>query len=246
MPLKTFVASVAVIFSLTVSPIYASSWTVAATGTITSGFDGGGIFGAIGQNLAGDPYTLTIITDPNLNANDLSNHPSSSDTTGGTFYGVYGVQSTITATVNGESFTRIINPNISGIITGDSKFGQNIQGVWNSPGFSAIQSSNTGYAQTIDSFINGDINVNSGYAFLSSGSFNQSVTYTIQGGDTASVYWTYEGVINNGYSGVFSNFSGNITSISINQQTTVPIPAAFWLFGSAFTGLIGFMRRKLF
>lgn len=245
MLLKNLVAPVAVVLSLAVNPVYASSWTVSATGIISRGYDFAGIFGT-SQDLTGIPYTLTVTSDPSLNANDSSDPPWSSDTSGGSYYGVYGSPSTITATVNGQSFTRTIDPNIRGILAGDDSFGLNIQSVWNSPlSFSAIQSANFGYSQNAtDSQVGGRIDV-SNYAnsFLSSGGFDQSFTYAIQADDTSSSYWSYMSVTNGQY-GSFANFSGEITSISINPQVAVPIPAAIWLFGSCLVGLFGFARRK--
>jgi len=49
--------------------------------------------------------------------------------------------------------------------------------------------------------------------------------------------------------GVFQGYSANfdITSIttgSISPISTVPVPAAAWLFGSGLIGLVGLARRK--
>lgn len=244
MLLKNLVAPVAVALSLAVNPVYASSWTVSATGIISSGFDFAGIFGT-SQDLTGIPYTLTITSDPSLNADDSSDPPLISETSGGNSFGVYGSPSTITATVNGQSFTRTVDPNIRGILAGDGGYGMNNQSVWLlPPSYSSITSANYGYSQNATDRVAGDIHVsNDTNLFLSSSSFDQSLTYAIQVGDTSSSYWIYESVINGDY-GSYSKFSGAITSISINPEVTVPIPAAIWLFGSCLVGLFGFARRK--
>ena len=119
MSFKNLIFLVAAVLALTVSPVYAASWTVSATGIITDGY-GGGLF-KTSYTIVGDSYTLTITTNPNLNSNKYSTNY----TTGGSYFGDYGAIGTITATVKGISVTDIINPNINGTISAWNNYGNN-------------------------------------------------------------------------------------------------------------------------
>jgi hypothetical protein len=46
--------------------------------------------------------------------------------------------------------------------------------------------------------------------------------------------------------GPFPGFNANfdITSVHVTSVSTVPVPAAVWLFGSGLLGLVGVARRK--
>ena len=37
----------------------------------------------------------------------------------------------------------------------------------------------------------------------------------------------------------------DFTTLDINAPSNIPVPAAFWLFGTALIGLVGFSRRKM-
>lgn len=73
------------------------------------------------------------------------------------------------------------------------------------------------------------------------------------GGDMAAFYTTYAGIVINtstlsSASGNWDtgglDFQANFSATSANVNTTVPIPAAIWLFGSGLLGLFGSARAR--
>ena len=49
---------------------------------------------------------------------------------------------------------------------------------------------------------------------------------------------------NNLKTGNLSGYNKNVFSATVSELTTVPIPAAGWLFGPAFAAMFGVMRRR--
>jgi len=87
---------------------------------------------------------------------------------------------------------------------------------------------------------------------LSSGGAGTSVASSISSNVTDS-YASIIGIDNltniNSYSlirndGEYDNITANIRAANLLVLPAVPLPAAIWLFGTAFIGLVGFSRRS--
>lgn len=81
------------------------------------------------------------------------------------------------------------------------------------------------------------------FASMALGNSSAGVHYISNLNDPATIGFNSTGVV--GYSSV-SNFSPSAAfyfSVTAGSAAPVPIPAAFWLFGSGLVGLIGLMRR---
>jgi len=80
--------------------------------------------------------------------------------------------------------------------------------------------------------------------YLPSVSFNQP-SYTIKANNLNYNYvdWSLDSAYAHS-SLPIAYIYGTVTSISINSQASVPIPAAIWLVGCGLLGLFGFAHRK--
>lgn len=72
-----------------------------------------------------------------------------------------------------------------------------------------------------------------------SNTYNFILGLSLDGGST----WLEDTSITNLGNNAFRVFFGENQALAVDVRV-VPLPAAFWLFGTAFMGLIGFSRRK--
>jgi hypothetical protein len=73
------------------------------------------------------------------------------------------------------------------------------------------------------------------------GSSTDYVTYTLQfTADSSVTTLKFENL----YAGDPLGYYPHIDNVSVTGPAPVPIPAAFWLFGSSLIGLVGVARRK--
>jgi hypothetical protein len=208
-------------------------WTVSATGTIGSGTDPGGVFGTKNANLGGLTYTQTITAsvDPTKYNNIYS-----------TVYEreLYGPKSlsafTDTVTVNGYTVTFNVTNVISGTQIVENRTSTN-------NGYpDEVYTYNDGTDASGNSVLADIILSSSKVAFVPSLDFSQTITQSVITGMNSYTRFAESGR-NSGYSVLFT---GAITSLTVNAESTtnVPEPTSIALLGLGLLGITTLRRRK--
>jgi hypothetical protein len=74
------------------------------------------------------------------------------------------------------------------------------------------------------------------------------VSFNIAAGDTITIYAELTALTFGGYADAFSTLGMTVditsTLAALDPMQAVPLPAAVWLFGYGFAGLIGVAKRK--
>jgi hypothetical protein len=227
----------------------AQAMTITATGTITSGSDANGIFGAAGGSLIGDTYTETIAIIPALNTYNTSpSPPYQLSRYGGAAYGANAAGTAapyiIAVTVNGVTFTQIeLNPfQNSSFLANGLTTNQGIPPV--DAAIQVVQSAGCGsvYTACTSSYIQAQ---SYSTPFIPKLSFNQSLT-TSNGLDGSNTYFSTRGTTALGSPQIVTTFYGNISELAINSSVAAtPLPPAWTMM---LVGLAGFgfaaYRRK--
>ena len=248
----------------------ASAWTLTATGTITesivtpflpvgpfsSSFDNAGLFGPSGMSLLGKSYSLTITTDPWLNANVglTYDYGAVSGISSSNLNGAIAPSSMVTATVDGKSFSELIAPTQSTALSfsslqdglshnysdrqpfedflrqGTTSDGCILGGSFTSNGTSCVAASIQANSYTTPFIPYLDFNL---VSELSSGFGGDSIAdFAFVGADNSQADST--------------QFYGTIDSLSINTPPpSVPEPDGLVLLAAGIAGVAMVRRRKL-
>jgi hypothetical protein len=212
-------------FSLLAGQVQAALWTVTTSGTIYSGFDKAGYFGAVNSDLRGLSYTQSVTLDP-LQYSTVSRQAF--------FQTGFGTISAakVTVSVNGVSRSFLLDP------TKDNDGRASLLAASNQE---RVVMNQYGY-QADGEFFGSFLDFNSyDYKFLNGVGFDQVVSYDAQPGDDGYYYFS----AGRGAPGevVDTFWDANVTNISINAAD-VPEPASAALFA---LGLLAFAaaRRKV-
>ncbi len=229
MKIKLLAAAAAVALSALSGSAHAAgeTWTVMATGHITSGIDYSGVFGTAGQSLTGLAYTQTITAsvDPSLwDVNDPGDSFNYLHSVGPAF--------TDTVTVNGHTLT--LNPSSTDFggqfITSDASLGGVVHSYFD--GIKTFQSSWLPGGGSIDVSIQAFSYRN---AFVPTLYFGQSIVKNIEDASfTASSYFTLTG-------NQHAEFVGDVTVISVNA---VPEPETYAMLLAGLGLVVLASRRK--
>jgi PEP-CTERM motif len=223
-------------------PLQVEAATVVITyqGIVDSGFDITGVFGQAGQDLTGLSYTsVYTLTEPTTGA-IVNNDGTTGSTYGGTNYGVASPLSA-TLTING------VTKSVAGSYIG---IAQQVDGLPSLNDFDLVfheaqDQTNTPIEESnnlIYDVIRSDV-----YSFVNSSNYLDSLTYSVQAGDTASgAFLFYSSDLLNGVTPVYA--AGSLTPQTVNiaafsPSTTVPEPET-WAMMIAGFGLLGVATRR--
>lgn len=230
--LTTFLGSAAAVVVLSVymtTTAAATPWTFTTTGTISTGYDTTGVFGAANTDLYGMSFSNSITLDPTAYANIVYNDADANSRTG-TLTG----SATTTVTVGNTTKTFIWD------LSSFYNWGQSYLGAYNT-NYGAGMIFDEAYQNQSGYTADGSNLVSYGYlysyvnAFGLSTSFNQNWARTVQAGDYGGSYFYIYG--NSGY----ASFQGTPSTISINSPVPEPEAYAMLLAG---LGLLSFTAKR--
>lgn len=242
MSIKSFAAATAIaLCTFTTQALAAATWTITATGTITTGTDTSGLFVAPGGNLSGQAFsqTITISSDP-------ADWPGK-QTTSSTNYlyagfndagSLHGPGLTTTVTVNGHTltyslpYTEYAEQLVSNSVT---QYGPIPAGIDQYPDFiymSGYAHLAGGGALSAQSYA-----LNRTEAFVPALGFGQALSLDT----SAASFQAYSAFSISGDQNAY--FQGRIATFEVNPPSAVPEPetCAVLLTG---LGLIGFAARR--